>query len=437
MRINAQTKASELARGLVRVDTVNPPGSEAEAQRLVSSFLAASGVPVGTYAQDSARPNLVARLPGRGQRPALILHGHVDVVGVDHQVWTHPPFEGEVRDGVLWGRGALDNKAGVAMLAHGFARASRDGLVPSGDVILVSASDSETGGSAGMAFLLQEHPDIFSGAGYAIGEFGGFTLTGFDQRLYAIGVGLKQYAHLHLRLTGKGGHGSRPTSGSVSAELGRVLDRIDSARAPLRLTELSNRVITSIADALGRSADLPLLALTDESTAPTALASLGELRPGFEAMLRDTANPTLVRAGDKFNVIPSEATVELDCRLAPGGRLEDFVDWVRFVVGPGVETTVLASGPQAPARFDESLMPVLESTLRELDPEATPVPYIFSESPDGRLFDAHGIQHYGYLPMPLPPEISLPDLIHGPDERVPMSSIDFGADAIHQVLRRY
>lgn len=437
MSINTSAAASDLARELVRVDTVNPPGSEAAAQALVASFLAASEIPVETYARESSRPNLVARLPGRGERPALILHGHVDVVGVDGQVWTHAPFEGVVRDGVLWGRGTLDNKAGVAMLAHGFARAARDRLVPGGDIILVSAADSETGGRAGLAYLLEQHPHLFAGASYAIGEFGGFPLSGFDRRLYAIGVGLKQYAHLRLRLTGTGGHGSRPSNGSLTGELARVLGRLDTVRAPLRVTDMSTQVLTSIAEALGPSSDLPLRDLTNEATAPRALASLGALRPGFEAMLRDTANPTLVRAGHKFNVTPSEATVELDCRLTPGGSVEELVAWVQSVVGPTVEITVLDSGPPAPATFDDSLLPLLESTLRGLDPSATTVPYIFSESPDGRLFAAHGIQHYGYLPMPLPPEISLPDLIHGPDERVPLASIDFGAQAIYQVIREY
>jgi acetylornithine deacetylase/succinyl-diaminopimelate desuccinylase-like protein len=429
--------ARELTRRLVRTPTVNPPGDEAAAQDHVRAVLESAGVTVEEFSAAEGRPNLVARLDGRGERPAVVLHGHVDVVGVEGQRWRHPPFDGVVDNGVLHGRGTLDNKGGVAMLTHAFVRAVMDGVEPSGDVVLISAADSETGASRGLAYLLDTHPEVIDGAAYAIGEFGGFPLHAFGRAFYRIGVGLKRYAHLRVRLRGHGGHGSRPATGTVLGTLGAVLARLDAWQAPHDVTPVTRQVIEALAGSLPADDADQLRALLDATRFDEALDRLGRHRATFEAMFRDTANPTIVTAGAKFNVTPSEAMIEIDCRLLPGHDVETLVDHVREIAGNDAQIEIVDAGPPSPTDFDATLLGLLSEILTDLDPDAVPVPYLFSESPDGRLFAAHDVQHYGFLPMNLPPDIDLPNLVHAPDERVPLDAIEFGAEALYQLITRY
>lgn len=438
MTVAHSPSVSEIAQRLVTMRTVNPPGDEVEAQRYLASVIEIAGVSVDVRERTPGRPNLIARLGGRDERPPLVLHGHVDVVGVGGQQWRHDPFAGTVRDGVLHGRGTLDMKSGVAMLTHAFLRTAIEGVVPAGDIVLVVAVDSETGGSDGMAFLLEEHAAVFDGAQFAIGEFGGFPLHAFERTFYRIGVALKQYAHLRVRLRGRGGHGSHPATDTVVGALGRALARIDAAALPYHQTPVAARVIGAIADAAPPADAQRLRRLLDPAQFDEAVAELGPLRPTFEALFRDTANPTVITAGGKFNVIPSDATIEIDARLLPGRTVDAVIaDLRRMIDAEEATVEVIDAGPPAPLDFDADLLDLLGSILRELDPQAIPVPYLFNESPDGRLFAAHGIQHYGFLPMNLPPEIDLTDLIHGPDERVPLAAIEFGARALHELILRY
>lgn len=430
--------AAALTQELVRIDTTNPPGREAPAIEVVRDVLAAAEVDSTIITAVDGRPNLVARITGTGERPNLILHGHLDVVDVDGQNWAHPPFGGAIIDGLLHGRGTLDNKAGVAMLTHAFAQATHTGRAPSGDVLLLIVADSETGGSAGLAHLLDHHPELTADARYAIGEFGGFPLHAFGRRFYRIGVGLKGYAHLRLRLRGRGGHGSQPTHETVVGALGRLLERLDNFTAPHAVTPIAEAVIEAIATHLEPGDARQLLDLLDPDRFDDVLTWLGPHRSSFEAMFRDTANPTIVRSGAKFNVIPTTAQVEIDARLLPGHHADDLVGHLQPVLGDDVELEVIDSGPaHNPPHFDDGLLKTLGDILIDLDSDAIPVPYLFSESPDGRLFAEHGIQHYGYLPMDLPPDIDLPELIHGPNERVPLAAVEFGTQALQQLLARY
>jgi acetylornithine deacetylase/succinyl-diaminopimelate desuccinylase-like protein len=428
--------ASEIARDLVAIPTVNPPGLEAAAQQVVASVLDNSGIDVQVFEKEPGRPNLVARLSGGDDRPGLVLHGHVDVVGVEGQSWRHPPFGGHVEADVLHGRGALDMKSGVAMMCHAFCRAVVDGVRPAGDVLLVIVADSETGGSAGLAYMLEEHGEVFDGVGYAVGEFGGFPLNLMGQKLYAIGVSQKQYAHLRLRLDGGGGHGSALTTKTVMGRLGQLLLDLDRIHLPYHKTPVVERVVEEIAMAVPEK-EQALTRLLDRSQFEDALTVLGTDRQTLEALFRDTANPTVVAAGAKFNVIPSEAVVEVDARLLPGRSVDDLLASIRSVVGAEIDIEIVAAGSGGPENFDDTLFPTLASILREMDPTGRPIPYLFNESPDGRLFHERGIQHYGFLPMNLPPDIDLPSLIHGPNERVPLAAVDFGAEALHRLIRDY
>lgn len=427
----------EITRRLIQFRTVNPPGEERPAQEYLRELLESVGFEVDFLNKQVGRPNLVTRLNGTGKRPPLLFYGHVDVVGTQGQAWDVPPFEGLIENGVLYGRGALDMKAGLAMLVHAMLRARSEGLEPSGDVLLAIVVDEETGGSQGMQFLLEQHGERFEGIKHAIGEFGGFPLYAFGKKFYRIGVSQKQYAHIQLRFRGSGGHGSLPSDRTVMSQLGQALQSLDQAKMPYHQTELSERIINAMGRDLPTHAQDILQALLDPTTFESALQNLGSGSERFESLFRDTANATIVRSGTKFNVIPSEALVEIDARILPGRTTHDLVNELGKVLGREVEIEVLAAGPLTKPQIDYGLFETLADILRELDPEGIPIPYLFNESPDGRLLEAHGMQNYGFLPMNLPSEIDLPSLIHAENERVPVESIEFGAKALHELLRRY
>lgn len=428
--------ATEIARRLITAPTVNPPGDEVLVRHYLESVLSSAGIEVEVLERVPDRPNLVARLPGTGDRPPLILHGHVDVVGVTGQQWRHPPFSGVHSDGVLWGRGALDMKAGVAMMVDAVARHGDAGFRPSGDVLLLIVADSESGGSDGLGYLLEDHSGLVDGAEYAIGEFGAFPMRLMGRRFYPIGVSMKQYAHLRVTMRGPGGHGSGSGSG-VAASLGNFLRGLDGEPLGHRRHALSEEIIETMAAALPPTQASSLRRLLDAEEFGDALSDLGEAGHHLSMLFRDTINATIIRAGHKFNVVPSEATVELDTRLLPGSDVDAVVARVERIAGEDASVEVLATGPPAADNYERGLFETLAGILTELDREALPIPYLFSESPDGRLLAAHGIQHYGWLPMDLPPTIDLPRLIHGPDERVPLHAIEFGAEAMHRLIERY
>jgi acetylornithine deacetylase/succinyl-diaminopimelate desuccinylase-like protein len=427
----------DIARRLIQFKTINPPGGERPAQDYLRGLLESVGLEVKYLTKQEGRPNLFTRLEGTGKSPPLLLYGHTDVVGVEGQSWDFPPFEGVIEDEMLHGRGALDMKAGVAMLVHAITHARLQGLTPSGDIFLAIVVDEETGGSQGMQFLLEQHAGLFQDVKYAVGEFGGFPLYAFGKKFYRIGVSQKQYAHILLRFNGPSGHGSLPVSETVMSELGKALQILDQAKMPYHRTDLAENIIRCMCRELPLPQQDALQALLDPATFETALISIGAGSERFESLFRDTANPTIVRSGEKFNVIPSEALVEIDARILPGRTTEDMLIELRRILGDKLEIEVLAAGPKTKLDVDYALYDTLAGILSDLDPEGVPIPYLFNESPDGRLLEAHGIQNYGFLPMNLPPEIDLPALIHAENERVPTPSIHFGAEALLELLRRY
>ncbi len=426
----------EITQSLIRLETVNPPGNEAIAQQYLRDLLEQEGFSVEMIEAVPGRPNLITRLQGRGEKPPLLFYGHTDVVGVGGQQWQFPPFDAVVEDGVLFGRGALDMKAGVAMLVHSLLRAAEDGVQPAGDIVLAIVVDEETGGEVGMQYLLREHPQIFADVRHALGEFGGFPLYVAGRKFYRIGVSQKQYARIRLTFRAACGHGSLPAAETVMGELGTALATLDAYRMPYHKTPLAEQIVHTLSEHLDGDIAQALLDLLDPATFGDALTRIPDAAR-FESLFRDTANPTIVSAGGKFNVIPSEAMVDIDARIIPGRTAEDVVRKLRTLLGSDVEIEVVAAGPKTKPEVDYALFDLLAGLLREYDPAGIPVPYLFNESPDGRLLENHGIQNYGFLPMNLPPEIDLPSLIHGEDERVPVSAIQFGADILFDLISRY
>ena len=425
----------ELLRELIRFDTTNPPGNEEACIEFVRAQLEDVGCETRTYARDPARPNLLSRLPG-GSAPPLLLQGHVDVVTTVGQQWTHPPFEARLEGGFVWGRGALDMKAGVAMLVHAFLRAKQEGVELPGDLVLLVLSDEEHGGDDGARFLVEEHPDLFEGMRYALGEFGGFTLHAGGRRFYPIQVAEKQICWLKATVRGPGGHGAMINRSGTLARLGKLLSDLDRTRLPVHVTPVVRESVERIAAELPRPQAAVMRSLLKPRLTDGALRLLGAQSAMFEPMLRNTVNATIVRGGEKINVVPSEIELELDGRALPGMSPEELIDEVQDAVGRDVEIELVRHDP-GPSAPDLGLFETLAGVLRELDPGGIPIPLLQIGVTDGRFFSRVGVQTYGFLPMRLPEGFQFAKLIHAADERIPVDALEFGAEAVWRAVQRF
>jgi acetylornithine deacetylase/succinyl-diaminopimelate desuccinylase-like protein len=423
----------ELLQQLIRFDTTNPPGAEGECVAWIRGLLEEAGIESELHERTPGRPNLVARLPGAGSAPGLLLYGHVDVVTTRGQEWRHPPFAGDLADGFVWGRGALDMKGGVAMLVQAFLRARE--LPLKGELVLAVLVDEEAGGDDGARFLAAERADAFAGVKYALGEFGAFSLPIAGRRFYPIEVAEKQRCTLSARLRGTGGHGSVPVRGRTPGRLGDLLRTLDRRQPPIRVTPVTRAFLEAIAAELPRPQALAVRALLRPRLAERLLPRLGPAFTGVGAMLRNTATATIVRAGEKDNVIPAEAELTLDGRLLPGCEPDDLIRELHALLGADLELEVVHYDPM-PGEPDLTHYETLADVLRGFDPEGIPVPYLLVGVTDARFFAPLGIQTYGFLPMRLPEELVLTDLIHAADERIPADTLEDGAAAILDAVRR-
>ena len=424
------TDVAQLLQELIRFDTTNPPGNEEACVAHIESLLHAQGIETERYEKTSGRPNLVARHAGANGGPPLLLYGHVDVVTTVGQQWTHPPFGGELADGMIWGRGALDMKGGVAMCVRSFLDAvAADTPTP---LVLLILSDEEDGGEEGAAFIADEHPDVLGGAKHALGEFGGASQTIGGTRFYPIQVAEKQICWLKLTVRGPGGHGAMGVRGSASARLGEVLQILDREQPPIHLIPLVCEWVEAMA---GR---IPMLrGLLDPATADETVAAIGPQGRIFGRVTRNTVSPTILRGGAKINVIPSEIEVELDGRILPGQTPDDLIRELYELIGrENVELELVRYEP-GPPEPDLSQFELLANTIRELDPEGVPVPMLQAGVTDARHLTRAGVQSYGFLPLRLPDDFEITPLIHNADERVPADALQFGVDAIARVIAGY
>ena len=429
-----QDRPVELLQRLLRFDTSNPPGNERECVDWIRGLLEDLGCEVRIVASEAERPNLIARLAGRGECPPLLLQGHVDVVAARGQ-WRHEPFAGELHDGYVWGRGALDMKGGVAMMLAAFMRAKASGTPPPGDVILCLMADEETGSELGAEFLVREHPELFTGVRYAIGEFGGFTMDVAGRRLYPIMVAEKQVCWSRAILRGPAGHGSMPIRDGAMGRLGRLLERLDRRRLPVHVTAVARAMIEATAVDMPAALALPLKGLLVPRLTDRLLDVMGERGRVFDPLLHNTVSATIVGGGEKVNVIPDVISLTLDGRLLPGFAPEQLFAELRALTGVEMEFEVLRHDPVA-AEPDLGLFGVLAGVLAELDPQAKAIPMLLPGITDGRFFSRLGIQTYGFLPMQLPAEMPFMRLIHAENERLPANAVEFGATAIGRVLER-
>ena len=433
---NMHERPVEILQRLIQFNTTNPPGHEAACVGYIRDLLNEAGIESTLVAKDPDRPNLIARLPGEGKAPPLLLYGHVDVVTTESQRWQQAPFEGKLIDGYVWGRGALDMKGGVAMMVAAFMRANAEGLRLPGDIVLAIVSDEEAGGDYGAKFLVEEHPELFKDIKHAIGEFGGFTLTLGGKRFYPIMISEKQVCWMKATVRGQGGHGSMPEKGGATAKLATFLRALDEKDLPVHVTPATKLMVDAMASALGGLQGFILGQLTNPALTDLVLKTLGSRVRSFYPLFRNTASPTIIHSSDKVNVIPSEISVELDGRLLPGQKPEDMIRELKAIAGDDVEFELIQYEP-GPAEPDMTLFNTLADILKEADPEGIPIPLILSGVTDGRFFSQIGIQTYGYLPMTLPEDFNFADVIHAADERVPAAAIEFGAQAIYKALSRF
>ncbi len=426
-----------LLQRLIRFDTTNPPGKTDECIAFLDETIRRAGLTTTILAKSPQSPNLLARLPGRGEAPPLLLYGHVDVVTTANQRWSHPPFSGEIIDGFVWGRGALDMKGGIAMLLSAFLQAKAEGFRPAGDLLFLALSDEERRSENGAKFLVEEHPDLFEGVRYALGEFGGFTLYVGDRTLYPIQVAEKGRCRLKVSFHGPAGHGFQPIRGGAMAKLARFLLQLDRHRLPVHIPPATRMMVEAMAEGIGGVDGWVLRRLLNPALTDAILDLMGGQLHLLEPLLHNTVSPTILHGSEKINVIPAEVSVELDTRLLPGQTPEMVMAELRPLAGEEAEMEVLVSDPTVPPEPDMSLFGMLGDTLRQLDPDGIPVPLLLGGATDGRYLAALGIQSYGFLPMRLPKGFDFSPTIHAADERIPVEALYFGTRAIYKAIRRY
>lgn len=425
-----------LLQELLRFDTTNPPGNEAGIIAYLDKIITGAGIDTVIRALDPNRPNLIARLNGRGDAPPLLMQAHVDVVTTADQEWQHDPFGGELIDGYVWGRGALDMKNTVAMYTAALLRTKAEGIQPAGDIILAIVSDEEAGGDYGAKFLAREHSELFEGVRYSIGESGGFTFYLGGKKFYPIQVAEKQICGMIAIMRGPGGHGSTPIKGGAMAKLGRVLTKLDTQRLPVHITPVVQQMVTEMAAHLPAEMAAALPGLLNAETTDAVLDGLGPMARNFVPLFHNTVSPTVVSGGFARNVIPSEIQLVLDGRLIPGFTPDDMFTELGTLLGDDTDELKLTLYDPYPGDFTMGLYDMLADILREADPEGIPIPNMLAGVTDGRHFANLGIENYGFTPMLLPDGFSF-STVHAADERVPAGAIEFGTRAVCKLLERY
>lgn len=432
-----------LLRDLIRIETVNPPGDEGRLVAHLERLLVAEGITDYKVVGPSAeRTNLVVRFPGRGEAPPLLLHAHSDVVPVTGQRWTHPPFEGVLADGEVWGRGAIDMKGGLAMMLAALFRLRERGERPAGDVILAVVADEEDGSGAGAAYLVENHPELFEGVRCAIGEEGGAGIELAGIRFHPIVVAEKRPGWLRLTLRGPGGHASRLAApGNPMARLGAVLSALSGVRLPRHQMPAADRMLAALAGALPEPLAGAVARLREDTAdgPPAGLPQAEALQ--LDSVLRHTANPTVVRTGHKINMMPAEITVDLDGRILPGEfEVADLVAEIRALIGDDIPVELLHEDPRVRPELiaEPEFGPFydrLEAVLRDADPQAVPLPMMSPATTDATVFARLGIRCYGWLPLRLPAGSQHRRLLHCADERVPVDALEFGTRCLTDLLR--
>jgi acetylornithine deacetylase/succinyl-diaminopimelate desuccinylase-like protein len=433
-------EALELFRALLRVDTTNPPGDERAAAEVLADSLRRDGLEPTLLDSAPRRANLVTRLKGTGEKPPLLLTGHLDVVPAEASRWKHPPFGAVIDDGWLYGRGTVDMKNMAAMSAMVLKVLKREGAKLKRDVIFAAVADEELGCTLGSQHLVDHHADLVR-AEYALGEIGGFTLQMAGARLYPVQVAQKGMVWMKARVEGTPGHGSMPREDNPVVGLAAALAKLVPDALPVHPTPALTAFLKGIAATQPLLARVVLPLLLKPALADRLLPLLpdkGTAR-AMSAILRNTATPTVLRAGTKTNVIPSFAEAEIDGRSLPGQSVDDLLREVREVLGPEVTLEVLKTLEPVAVSHETPMFQVLSDALRRMDPAGIPVPYIIPGFTDAAAFSRLGTTWYGFAPIVFPaePKVSFSELFHGDDERIPVDGFYRGLDALLDAVRTW
>lgn len=425
----ALDEAVRFTSELIRIDTTNRGSGdcrERPAAEYVAERLAEVGIEPLLLEKKPGRTNVVARIPGTDPTAAaLLVHGHLDVVPAEPADWSVHPFSGEVRDGLVWGRGAIDMKDMDAMVLALVRSWARTGAVPPRDVVLAFTADEEDSADTGAAFLAGEHAALFEGCTEAIGESGAYTFhADGGLKLYPVGAGERGTAWVELTARGTTGHGAKVNRANAVSRLGAAIGRIGVHEWPLRLTPVVRAALDELAAVHGIDAGLPVDALVEK------LGSAGVL---VAATVRNSANPTVLNAGYKVNVIPGSATGLVDGRTVPGGD-EEFAATMDLLTGPDVDWAYLHHEPALQAPVDTPLFARMRAALEHFDPEGRVVPFCMSGGTDAKHFARLGIKGYGFAPLKLPPGFDYQGLFHGIDERVPVEALHFGVRVLDRFI---
>lgn len=421
---------------LIRIDTTNHgggDGNERGAAEYAAARLDEAGIGARILEKAPNRSNVVARIEGADpDAPGLLVHGHLDVVPAEAADWSVPPFSGEIRDGMLWGRGALDMKSMIAMMLAAARSWARDGIKPRRPIVLAFTADEEASAECGAGYLADAHAELFAGCTEGVSEAGGFTFFGGDAgplkdvRIYPIAAGERGTAWLRLAAVGRAGHGSKAHPDNAVSKLAAAVHRIGAHEWPVRLTPTVRAALSELAALYGVEPDF--------EDVEGLLVKLGPAAQLVESTLRNSANPTVLRAGYKVNVIPEHAVAEVDGRVLPGGEAE-FEAVMDELCGPDVRWEYQHRTAPLAAPVDAPVFAAMRAAILKFDPEGHPVPYCMSGGTDAKQFAQLGITGYGFSPLGQTPELGYGRLAHGVDERVPVEGLRFGLNVLDDFLR--
>ncbi|MGH3164684.1 MAG: M20/M25/M40 family metallo-hydrolase [Trebonia sp.] len=427
---SAEDEVVSICSDLIRIDTTNPgdhsgPGERVAAE-YVAGLLSEVGIEPVILESHPKRASLVARIPGADRsRPALLIHGHLDVVPANAGDWKRDPFGGEIADNCVWGRGAVDMKDMDAMMLAVVRKQLREGRKPARDIVLAFPGDEEAGGKWGARFLVDNHPDLFEGVTEAIGEVGGFSVSIGDQRMYAVQTAEKGLAWMRLLAEGTAGHGSMIHDDNAVTELAEAIARLGRHEWPVKLPAATRAFLEEVSEALGIE--------FDPDDPASVVGKLGGMAKLVGATIRNTTNPTRLGAGYKVNVIPQSATAEVDGRFLPGDEDEFFAEIDRLLGGV-VRREFIHHDIALETTADGSLYDSMTAALLAEDPEAKVVPYCLSAGTDAKSFSRLGIRCFGFSPLRLPPDLDFSGMFHGIDERVPVDGLRFGVRVLDRLL---
>jgi len=427
----AEAEVVDICRELIRVDTTNygdgsGPGERAAAE-YVAGLLAEVGLEPDVFESQPRRANVFARISGAdSSRPALLVHGHLDVVPARADDWQVEPFSAEVRDDCVWGRGAVDMKDMDAMILAAVRELVRSGERPPRDLVVAFLADEEAGGVHGASYVVEARRDLLDGVSEAISEVGGYSTQIAGRRAYLLQTAEKGIRWLRLVAHGRAGHGSQVHDDNAVTRLCEAVARIGTHRWPLQITPTVRAFLDGVEEITG----VPL----DPDDPDALVATLGTTARFVGATLRTTSNPTLLDAGYKQNVVPGTATALLDCRFLPGGE-QHLMTTIVELAGSGVDVETVHQGVALEWPFEGDLVDTMVAALRAEDPDALILPYCLSGGTDNKNFSEAGVVGYGFAPLRLPAELDFSGMFHGVDERVPLDALRFGVRTLGRFLR--